>query len=482
MYLGVGDKFKPYSLGENMKSSIKLFSALTILAALLQPTSAFAAEKPAVVAFTMTPDTVDIATTNTLVTFDLTVSNPTGIASYSTQVTLTDGLSSTVSTILSRTDSPIQPTLSTVKFHGTVQLPSTLYSGVYSASAKPIISRNSDGTNGFSTDTLYPTSTSKVVGAEDSLLVRNAGDLNYDYATFIGPAYDKSLGNTFINPKLNTVENPIWKVGESFNPSDYYELTVSSLTLKIKANTASVCTSDGKTLKLIAVGGCSFTVYTDKTVDYRYKKNDQIVSVTSGRVKPNYTISGIATQSSEKLPLSIPGPFVYGPLGLVTPVSATPTVCYASGTYINVISGGTCTVNYSSAADSNYLASDVYPLSFKITRNSQTIQFSAPAKVELSSKSIALTATASSGGAVSFASTTPSVCAIVGSTASLLKTGNCQVVATQVGNSTVEPVSITQNTVISGSSLTPKKLICIKNGKSKSFLTKKCPAGYKLKK
>jgi hypothetical protein len=359
---------------------------------------------------------------------------------------------------------------------------------VYFATADPITALDADGRSGLSTDVLYPTSTSKVVGAEDGLLVRKGGDLNYNYATLKGPAFDKTLGLTFTDPKFNTVATPIWKVGESFNPKDYYELTIPSLSLKIRANTPSVCSSDGATLKLIAAGACSFTVYTDKTLDYQYQKNDQVVSVTAARSKPTYVVGGIGVQSSSVLPLSIQGPFIYGPLGLVVPTSATPTVCYAVGTYITVISGGSCTLNYSSPATDTYAASDIYPLTFEITRTAQSVSFSPPAKISLASKSVSLSATATSGGVVTFKSDSPTICSVTGSSLNLLALGTCQVEALQAGSATLSPASAIQSITVNGPATATakgsgsRKIVCLKNGKSKTVTGAKCPVGYRPKK
>jgi hypothetical protein len=64
----------------------------------------------------------------------------------------------------------------------------------------------------------------------------------------------------------------------------------------------------------------------------------------------------------------------------------------------------------------------------------QTITFSSIA-AQSANTTLALTATASSGLAVAFASTTPTVCTVSGTTASLLIAGTCSIQATQPGNS-----------------------------------------------
>jgi hypothetical protein len=470
-----------------IKKLIALCAAAVAIIGVAQPAFADAPTVPTLVSFTMSPNSVDIATANTTVTFDLIVNNQTGIASNQVLVTLTDGANNTVFIPIVRTDSPVNSSLQNVEFKGTYNVASNLPTGVYKATAAPITGLTATGGQGYSTQTLVATTTSTVVGATNALLVRNGGYLNFAYPTFTGPAFNLNLGNHFVNPKYNSVAAPIWKMGESFNPSDYYELTVPTLTLKAKTNTPATCTSNGTTISLIATGNCEFVVYTEKTLDYQYKQDSQVVSITAARTKPTFALGTIATQSSATLPLSIPGPFVYGPTGLVIPVSATPTVCFPVGTYITIISGGTCTLNYSTLASANYLASDVTPLTFQITRTAQTVSFSAPTSATLASKALTLTATASSGAPVTFQSDSPTICSVTGNSLNLLKAGNCQVEAIQVGSATVSPASLTQSIAVTGTLPASKMgnaktIICVKSGKSKSFTGSKCPAGFKAKK
>ena len=162
-----------------MKVLNKILISATLASGLISPVIAQAADKPVLVSFQMTPDSVDATTGNAQVSFDLVVSNPTGISTQSTYVTLTDGANNSISTLLIRTDYPITPILPTVTFRGSIFIPANLPSGVYTASAKPITALNADGKDGYSTDTLFATSTSKVLGAEDALLVRQNGFLNF---------------------------------------------------------------------------------------------------------------------------------------------------------------------------------------------------------------------------------------------------------------------------------------------------------------
>jgi hypothetical protein len=90
-----------------------------------------------------------------------------------------------------------------------------------------------------------------------------------------------------------------------------------------------------------------------------------------------------------------------------------------------------------------------------IIPQSQTITFGAIA-AQASGTTLALTATASSGLAVSYTSSTPSVCTVTGSTASLIAAGTCTLVASQAGSAAyTAAASVTQSfTVTTGPSFT----------------------------
>jgi uncharacterized protein (TIGR03437 family) len=70
---------------------------------------------------------------------------------------------------------------------------------------------------------------------------------------------------------------------------------------------------------------------------------------------------------------------------------------------------------------------------------SQTITFGALNDVSFGAAPFALSATADSGLAVSFASTTPDVCTVGGTTVTIVESGICWIVATQSGSASISP-------------------------------------------
>lgn len=94
---------------------------------------------------------------------------------------------------------------------------------------------------------------------------------------------------------------------------------------------------------------------------------------------------------------------------------------------------GTCTVTASKAADGNHGASTA-SVDVTVVQADQTITFGALANKTLGEADFTVSATAASGLSVTFASQTAGVCAVSGTTVSLITAGTCTIRATQAGN------------------------------------------------
>jgi len=470
------------------------FKSVVILLLLVggsTPGVAQANVRPVVESFTFTPDDVELIAANTNVSFELVVSHPSGIKNTSTAVTLTGPYGSTLQANLTRNDSPINLSLTKVTFKGSLTIPQAIPVGAYTISVAEVNNNSSAGYE-YGTGVITPNKLRDLIGAENALLVRNSGELNLVYDTFVGPTHNTTLGISYNNPaKYNNDTPPIWKVGEVYEPSKYFELRVPTLPLTVTSSTPTICSSDGKELKLIATGNCTFKVSTAKTKDYALKEITQVVTITAARSKPELVMSVIANQTAKSLPKMIEIFRVYSPTGVyVLPQATTPAVCIASGFYVQIVGGGTCTLTYQSTANTSYLASDLYKVSFEVIRDPQTMTFTLPATVDISTKTLALTATASSGASVIYSTTSSDACSITGSTLNLLKAGNCVVTASQAGTTTLAPVSTTATIVLTGAVIAPtpiatkKTIVCTKGKTNKKVIgtNPKCPKGYKLKK
>jgi hypothetical protein len=472
---------------------MKIKSALVaiLLTIGFTPGVAQANERPVVESFSFTPNDLDLISANTNVVFELVVSHPSGIKNNSTLATLTGTSGSTLATYLKRTDSPVNSSQSKVTFKGTLTVPQNFVAGAYTVSVAEV-SNNSNAGYEYGTGTITSKKLRDLVGAESALLIRNSGDLNLSYDTFVGPTHNTLLNISYNNPTVYNNNNPpIWKVGETYLPSTYYEVRVPSLPLVVSSSTPTICSTDGKELKLLATGVCTFKVSTAKTKEYAAKESIQVVTITAAKIKPELVIGVIANQTAKSLPKKIEIFRVYSITGTyIMPKVTTPTVCIATDFYVQIIGGGTCTLTYQSEANTSYLASDLYKVSFEVTRDPQTITFAPVSTADIANKSLTLTAKASSGEVVTYSTASPDNCSISGSTLNLLKAGNCVVTATQSGTSVLAPVTASATITLTGTVVTPKPvvtkktIVCVKGKTTKkvSGINPKCPKGYKVKK
>jgi len=467
-----------------------LFIAVLLMAGVVVTPNSLADELPTfpkLESFAVSPNDIDLNVGNATVTFTLVVTHPIGIKSEKTTVRLTNNSGFGYDLIIPRTDSPIDFSRKQVTFQGKFKLPQGMPNGVYTFTADPVSGFISfSNINAFTGNPFTPEKVRTLVGAESALLVRLNGKLDFDFQTFVGPTYYSTTFASDSNPRTLGAALPIWKVGETFNAASYFEMRSKDVSLGLKSTTPLVCSSDGKNLSLIAEGHCIFTVFTLATNDFKSKELTLTATITSARNKSEILPEVIPNQTAVDLPKYILKGTVYSTTGqTVIPVSLTPGICTVYINSIYLLSGGTCKISYQSEADAINQASNVYIQSFEIVRSAQTINFVLPAAVDISSKSVALNSSASSSGAVSFATSPTDICSVSGSILNLLKPGTCLVTASQSGTSTIAPVSKTLTLTIAGALPAVKKTIsCIKGSKTvkKTGTSPKCPAGYKLKK
>ena len=105
-----------------------------------------------------------------------------------------------------------------------------------------------------------------------------------------------------------------------------------------------------------------------------------------------------------------------------------------SGGIVSFTGAGTCVVDADQAGSTTYAPAPTVPVSTTVSVVTQTITFSPLANQIYGSAPFTVSATATSGLPVGFASLTPGVCGVSGSTVSLLSTGLCTIEATQPGN------------------------------------------------
>ena len=114
--------------------------------------------------------------------------------------------------------------------------------------------------------------------------------------------------------------------------------------------------------------------------------------------------------------------------------STTQSVCTVSTATVTILAGGPCNIHATQPGNGVFAPATPVDQGFTVTAEAQTITFGTLSNKVYGSGTFTLSATASSGLTVSFASTTQSVCTVSGTTVTLQAGGSCSITASQSGN------------------------------------------------
>ena len=476
---------------KSMNSKIRLFHALVIfLVSFLNNSHSVANERPTIETFSASTTEIDLSNPNLSINFELKVAHENGISDNSVVLSLTNSLGSSVSISLNRLADSNLENQKTATFKGVMNFPRNFPPGLYTYLINDGVSSNLK--NGFkiSTQRISNPIIRSIKGLESGIIVRKNGYVDLNYSTFNGPAFGLQIGKSYFDSsKYLSLPTLLWKVGESLPVKNYYEITGTQVNLEISTLTPKICTFSNSLLNLISEGSCQIVASTPRTENYLAKEVITTMPVGPSRLKQVLKVDSIAAQSAKNLPVSLELPLVrglgYSLYNYVYPKTLTPNVCVTAGYTVKFTAGGLCMLTYQAEGDSEYLPSDVYTQSILVERINQTISFNLPTEIDLSLKTINLTAITINNNPITYSTNSVSICSINGTTLNLLRTGNCTVMATQAGTPIFLPETTTATLVITAVSLpTSKTITCIKGNKIKKIYgtNPKCSKGYKLKK
>ena len=218
--------------------------------------------------------------------------------------------------------------------------------------------------------------------------------------------------------------------------------SVSGTTLSI-TNTSGTCV-----VTATKAADTNYNAATSATYTVALNKANQATLTVTGPSSVTYGSTGALTSSGGS------------GSGAVTYSIGSSTGCSLSGTTLSITNlSGTCAVTATKAADTNYNAATSASYTVTLSKASQTITFGAQTSPQTYSSggtfAINPTATASSGLAVTYSSTTTSVCTVSGTTVTMVTTGTCTIAADQTGNSNYAAAAqVTQSVTIGKASQT----------------------------
>ena len=270
-----------------------------------------------------------------------------------------------------------------------------------------------------------------------ALTANQAGDANYNAAPQATLGVDIAAASQAIT---NFAANPAAPV---FTPNGTFSVSASggaSTSPVVFAGTSpAVCTVSGDTVTMLTAGTCALTA--NQAADANYSAAAEVAldvaigaasqAITNFAANPDapvFTPNGTFTVSATGGPST----------SAVVFASTSPAVCTVGGDTVTMLSAGTCALTANQAGDGSYSAAAQVVLNVTVGSASQAItEFIAnpAAPVFTPNGTFAVSAT---GGAstspVVFASTSPAVCTVSGSTVAMLAAGSCTLTADQAGD------------------------------------------------
>jgi hypothetical protein len=284
------------------------------------------------------------------------------------------------------------------------------------------------------------------------------GDIGYDAAPQVQQSFAVGSGAPSVSSQTINFASTA-PVGAVVGGSAYAVVATASsgLPVSLSADPASVgvCTVFGSSISLVGVGTCvvdasqpgngSYLAAPQAQQSFAVGRNAQTISFSSN--PPGSAVVGgtygIAATATSGLAVSF----------AVTPSSAG--VCTVAGPTVSLVGAGTCTVNADQSGNATYQPAVQVQQSFSVSVPSlsvQSINFTsaAPAGASVGGALYAVSATASSGLAVTLSvdAASAAVCTLSGSTVTLVGAGTCTVDANQSGDGSYLPAPQAQQSFV----------------------------------
>ena len=245
----------------------------------------------------------------------------------------------------------------------------------------------------------------------------------------------------------------------------------SGLNVTITSATNAVCTVANSILTLVTPGTCSLSATQGGNANYSAALpvvKTFTVASAAGVVLQAQTIT-FASPGNQTMGVATPALVATATSGLnVTITSATNAVCTVANSTLTLVTAGTCSLSATQGGDANYSAALPVVRTFTVASAAgvvlpgQTITFASPGAQTVGTPAT-LSATSSSGLAVTFNSTTLPVCTVSANTLTLLAAGNCTVTANQAGNGSFAAAATVSRTFVVNS---PAALTSAATGKT----------------
>jgi sugar lactone lactonase YvrE/uncharacterized protein (DUF2345 family) len=296
--------------------------------------------------------------------------------------------------------------------------------------------------NGVPALSTTATTTSSPGGYPITVTTGSLAAANYSFLYVSGTLTLQSATPTI---SINNVPSAVY--GGSFTPTYAYSGN-GTPTESTASSTPTVCSVSSGLVSFVGVGTCTLTPSATATTDYSAVTGSP-QNITVGTATPTISINNVP---SAVYGGSFTPTYVYSGNGIPTEsvASSTTTVCTVSAGKVSFVGVGTCTLTPSATATTDYSAVTGSPQNITVNQASQSITFTQASPVTYGVAPITLSATATSGQAVTFKVDASSTAAgtVVGNILTVKGAGNLVIDANQAGNSDYLAATQVQRTIV----------------------------------
>jgi hypothetical protein len=284
-------------------------------------------------------------------------------------------------------------------------------------------------------------STVRIVGAgATTITAAQAGDDNYQAAT--------DVLQTLTVDKANQTITFASLDSKTYGDADFELLATSSsgLAVSYASSDQTVATIEGSTVRIVGVGATTVTAAQAGDDNYQ-AATDVLQTLTVDKANQTITFASLDSKTYGDADFEL---LATSSSGLaVSYASSDETVATVEGSTVRIVGVGATTITAAQAGDDNYQAATDVLQTLTVDKADQTITFASLDSKTYGDADFELSATSSSGLAVTYVSSNTTVATIDGSTVSIHSGGATSITASQAGDDNYQAAAdVTQDLTV----------------------------------
>ncbi len=218
----------------------------------------------------------------------------------------------------------------------------------------------------------------------------------------------------------------------------------STLSVSYTSSNTAVATVSGNTVTIVGAGSTIITASQAGNTNYNAAADVQ-QTLTVNKANQTITFGALAARTFGDANFTL-GATASSALS-VSYASSNPAVATISGNSVTIVGAGSAIITVSQAGNTNYNAAANVQQTLAVNKANQIITFNALPGKQVGDAAFGLTATTSSGLALSYTSSNTTVATISGSTVTIVGAGSTTITASQAGNTNFNAATSVQQTL-----------------------------------